>query len=86
MVMKEFHVSRSKALVDWIFHVRLSSLDNTEVSSKPCEMYYLSCSNIGLAKGALESRKSNEAWGEHDVQTKLSKEYNAKGSMGVFDT
>lgn len=64
----KFHIHRSKAIFDWIFHV-----PSEEASSY--ELYYLACNNVGLGIDALDSRRSHEARGEFNVRSKLAIEY-----------
>mmetsp|Transcript_24139 Transcript_24139/g.44335 ORF Transcript_24139/g.44335 Transcript_24139/m.44335 type:complete len:322 (-) Transcript_24139:246-1211(-) len=83
VVTNEFHIHRSKAIFDWVFHVP-SDID--ESSTTPYELYYLSCNNVGLPKDALKSRKSHEARGEVNVRTKLAKEYTSLKGVWKFLT
>jgi hypothetical protein len=39
------------------------------------EIFYLSCSNVGLSSEAIEARRSHEERGESNVRTILEKEY-----------
>lgn len=82
VVTNEFHIHRSKAIFDWIFHVP-STHDDSAEENAPYELYYLSCNNVGLSMDALESRKSHEARGEVNVRTKLAKQYTTL--KGVWD-
>eukprot|EP00571_Detonula_confervacea_P013802 CAMPEP_0172300628 /NCGR_PEP_ID=MMETSP1058-20130122/2665_1 /TAXON_ID=83371 /ORGANISM="Detonula confervacea, Strain CCMP 353" /LENGTH=338 /DNA_ID=CAMNT_0013010451 /DNA_START=98 /DNA_END=1114 /DNA_ORIENTATION=- len=86
VVTNEFHIHRSKAIFDWIFHVPLSSDTESSSTTTPYELYYLSCNNVGLANDALESRKSHEARGETNVRTKLAKEYTTLKGVWEFLT
>ena len=90
-LMVQFHIHRTKAIFDWIFHVPSTSnaadtkrIDNIEGSSN-YELYYLSCSNIGLTSDAIEARRSHEKRGEINVRTKLAVEYTTlKGVWGFL--
>jgi len=84
VVTNEFHILRSKAIFDWIFHV--PSDTQTPTTSRPYELYYLSCNNVGLSKDALESRKAHEARGEVTVRTKLAQEYTSLKGVWQFLT
>ncbi|KAL7470528.1 hypothetical protein ACHAXS_010781 [Conticribra weissflogii] len=73
VVTNEFHIERSKAIFDWIFHApSTSSADNDDDGY---DLYYLSCNNIGLTSEAIETRKEHEKRGEINVKSKLATEY-----------
>ncbi|KAL9187301.1 hypothetical protein ACHAXT_001404 [Thalassiosira profunda] len=82
VVTNEFHMQRSKAIFDWIFHVPAAI---EPASEAPYELYYLSCNNVGLSKEALDLRKSHEARGEASVH-KLAGEYTTLKGVWEFLT
>ena len=83
IVTNEFHIHRSKAIFDWIYHVP-PAIESS--SSTPYELYYLSCKNVGLSSEALLSRKSHELAGEANVRTKLAREYTSLKEIFHFLT
>ena len=85
----QFHIHRSKAIFDWIFHVpsEKDSQGNKSLgSSHAYELYYLSINDVGLSKEALEARRSHEARGETNVRTKLAMEYTSLKGVWRFLT
>lgn len=83
VVTNEFHIRRSKAIFDWIYHAPSSS----ELSSTtPYELYYLSCNNVGLSKDALGVRREHELHGEANVHQKLAQEYTSLKGVWEFLT
>jgi len=98
VVTNEFHVGRSKAIFDWIFHAPAtttngsSSIEGTGAAEKttttattPYEMYYLSCNNVGLSTEAIQSRTSHEKRGEGNVHA-LAKQYASLKGVWKFLT
>ena len=72
VVTSEFHIGRSKAIFDWIFHA--SSPKNIGINCS-YNMLYLACENIGLTDEAIKARKEHEMRGELNVKEKLSREF-----------
>jgi len=81
VVTNEFHIRRSAAIFDWIFHA-----PSVYDGSPKCEMYYLSVRNVGLSQDALISRKEHEARGEANVHNVLAKEYTTLQDIWRFLT
>lgn len=79
VVTNEFHVGRSKAIFDWVFHAPPVNKDSAY------ELYYLSCNNVGLADEAVKSRKEHEARGEANVRG-LSERYATLNGVWEFLT
>ena len=77
----QFHIHRSKAIFDWIFHTT-----TPDGSTANYELYYLSCNNIGLADDAVEARRVHEARGESNVKTKLAPKYPTLEGVWTFLT
>jgi len=81
VVTNEFHIRRSAAIFDWIFHA-----PSVYDGSPKYEMYYLSVKNVGLSQDAIISRKEHEARGEANVHNILSKEYTTLQDIWRFLT
>ena len=81
VVTNEFHIRRSAAIFDWIFHA-----PSVYDGSPKYELYFLSVSNIGLSQDALISRKEHEARGEANVHNVLAKEYTTLQDIWRFLT
>lgn len=71
VVTSEFHMDRSMAIFDWIFHANhLNAADSRKYS-----LSYLSCENTGLSEEAVEARKQHEKRSAENIRHRLSKEY-----------
>lgn len=84
IITNEFHMARSKAIFDWIFHAEDKLATSNTMDGY--ELYYLSCENIGLSELALEVRREHEARGEKNVHSKLSKRYPSLKNIFEFLT
>jgi len=84
IVTNEFHMDRTKAIFDWIFHAKNEAIISS--SSIPYELYYLSCDNVGLTPEAIRVRKEHEARGTRNVCNHLSTEYISLKDVWTFLT
>jgi len=86
VITSEFHMDRTKAIFDWIFHVQNDRhpTHGTTSTTTPYKLYYVATPNIGLSEEALQSRSKHEVKGAANVVDKLSKQYKTLQSVWAF--
>jgi len=81
IITNKFHMSRTRAVFDWLFDV-----PNKDGGSTPrYELYYLECPNTGLNPEVLTARLEKEATGLKNVN-KLKMRYRTLVDVLVFLT
>mmetsp|Transcript_21708 Transcript_21708/g.33200 ORF Transcript_21708/g.33200 Transcript_21708/m.33200 type:complete len:342 (-) Transcript_21708:115-1140(-) len=80
IITSEFHMDRSKAIFDWIFHAESPSMTSAY------KLHYLACDNIGLSEEAVKSRKEHEARGALNIQENISQKFKSLREVWYFLT
>lgn len=83
VITNEFHMNRTNAIFDWIFHANDKNITTT---TRDYKLHYLSCPDISLSEDAIHTRKLHEAKGERNVRENLSKKYTSMQDIWTFLT